>query len=433
MDAPSSAPPAERSSRHGLALGQAIAGLTLIAAALWLSRHSSEIDLLRFPLCWAGVLAALDGLGRWKQGASALPTLRSWLFAGAGSLAFWDVFELLNLRLENWWYVGVSGDLFASSAFAAISFATVLPAVRLAEAVALPAGVGPLPRLPAKAASSDAVRRSPSVPLLLGLVALFMPLVFPTYAFPLAWLFLWPLTEALLRALPAPGAAAGAVAPSPLESLIAGDRPRLLRLCAIGLLLGLVWESLNWGSARGWVYTVPFFEEWKLFEMSLPGYLGYLPFTLECAAGLALFDRLSLRWSRPAALGAIAALLGVHVGLEATAFPESTLSISPEVVEVPLHARALGATEATLREFAHRSGAMEAPELREARELARLALVAHLGTRNALRLSQAGIRRVRDLAAADLVRLEARLARSGPVPPAPVLRLWKRAARRELQ
>ena len=90
-------------------------------------------------------------------------------------------------------------------------------------------------------------------------------------------------------------------------------------------------------------------------------------------------------------------------------------------------------TEATLREFAHRSGAMEVPELREARELARLALVAHLGTRNALRLHQAGIRRVRDLAAADLQTLEARLARSGPVPPAPVLRLWKRAARRELQ
>ena len=47
-----------------------------------------------------------------------------------------------------------------------------------------------------------------------------------------------------------------------------------MRLCAIGLLLGLFWESLNWGSARGWVYTVPFFEEGKLKHASFAGLEG---------------------------------------------------------------------------------------------------------------------------------------------------------------
>ena len=43
-------------------------------------------------------------------------------------------------------------------------------------------------------------------------------------------------------------------------------------------------DAWRYGSERGWVYTVPHFESWKLFEMPLPGYLGYLPFLLECGA-----------------------------------------------------------------------------------------------------------------------------------------------------
>jgi len=53
-----------------------------------------------------------------------------------------------------------------------------------------------------------------------------------------------------------------------------------MALFMLGLPLGLLWESLNWRCARGWFYTVPFFERPRLFEMPLPGYLGYLPFLL---------------------------------------------------------------------------------------------------------------------------------------------------------
>src|SRR5207244_5804930 len=96
----------------------------------------------------------------------------------------------------------------------------------------------------------------------------------------------------------------------------------------------------------------------------------------------------------PVALAALAALLAVHVGLEAVAFPRSTLSTSPL------------------------AAAQDPPQL------ARLARVAHLGRQNARRLQGAGVRSVEDLATSDPSALP-------PIAPPPVLRLWKRAAERE--
>ena len=144
---------------------------------------------------------------------------------------------------------------------------------------------------------------------------------------------------------------------------------------------------------------MPFFEEWKLFEMPLPGYLGYLPFALECAAALALLDRLMVRWSAASAAVALIALLGFHVALEATAFPRSTLSTTRDLP--PLEAG--------------------------------LAEVAHMGMAHAQRLQELGIRDVPALAAADAAELHRRLEASGSAPPESVLRLWKRAAQRKLR
>src|SRR5207245_10184547 len=103
----------------------------VIAGILAASHFSVAADLVRFPLAWAGVLVALDGLARWRRGATPLATPGDWIATGAASVVFWDLFELLDLRLRNWWYVGVSPDPWAGNAFAAICFATVLPAVRL--------------------------------------------------------------------------------------------------------------------------------------------------------------------------------------------------------------------------------------------------------------------------------------------------------------
>jgi hypothetical protein len=121
---------------------------------------------------------------------------------------------------------------------------------------------------------------------------LLLALAFPRYAFPFAWLFLWPICEA-----------------------VAGVRIPL-RVMTLGFPLGLVWESLNWRCARGWVYTIPFFDRPKLFEMPLPGYLGYLPFALECAAALAVLDRLRARLRGGRGALAVIAVLAFHAAVD---------------------------------------------------------------------------------------------------------------------
>jgi hypothetical protein len=296
------------------------AGLAVIAATLVASRFSEAVDLLRFPICWAGVLLLLDGVARRRRGRSPLASAQEWIACGTASVLFWDVFELVDLRLRNWWYAGVSPSPLWSAVFGALSFATVLPAVRLALAILRgPETVGEQ-RSPALSEEVNAVHQPGrgALPLAaLGLLMLALALAFPRWAFPLAWLFLWPLCEAACRLLPRRALS------SPLESRA------FVRTALLGLPLGLVWESLNWGCARGWVYTVPHVERWKLFEMPLPGYLGYLPFLLEATAALALLDRLRphLRGLRGAL--AVGAVLLLHAGADALARGQTVVSFAP--------------------------------------------------------------------------------------------------------
>jgi hypothetical protein len=292
---------------------QVAAGLLVIAGTLAASRVWEAVDLVRFALCWAGVLIALDGLARARRGSSPLARPADWIACGAASVVFWDLFELLDLRIRNWWYTGVSQDALSGAAFGAVCFATVLPAVRLGLAALSPPdelefAAGPPPRAGAL--------------LLAGLGCLALALAFPSVAFPLAWLFLWPLCEAAAALLPRRDGL-----PTPLE---ARRDPRLIRrLLMLALPLGLTWESLNWGCQRGWIYTVPHFERPKVFEMPLAGYLGYLPFLLEAGAALALLDRLRphLRGARGAA--ALAAILGLHFGADALTRHHTVVSFAP--------------------------------------------------------------------------------------------------------
>jgi hypothetical protein len=59
-------------------------------------------------------------------------------------------------------------------------------------------------------------------------------------------------------------------------------RDRTINLMLGGLLSGVLWEFWNYWSRAKWIYTVPIMQHWKLFEMPLPGYLGFPPFAVEC-------------------------------------------------------------------------------------------------------------------------------------------------------
>jgi hypothetical protein len=71
-------------------------------------------------------------------------------------------------------------------------------------------------------------------------------------------------------------------APSILGDLENGRRSRFYSLLLSGFVCGWLWEFWNYWAAAKWHYVFPMFQHWKIFEMPAPGYLGFLPFALEC-------------------------------------------------------------------------------------------------------------------------------------------------------
>jgi hypothetical protein len=57
----------------------------------------------------------------------------------------------------------------------------------------------------------------------------------------------------------------------------------------------VLWECWNYWSRSKWHYTVPIMEHLKLFEMPLPGYLGFPAFALEC---FTLYGFVRAMWAR---------------------------------------------------------------------------------------------------------------------------------------
>jgi hypothetical protein len=73
--------------------------------------------------------------------------------------------------------------------------------------------------------------------------------------------------------------------PSLLKDWQQGRYGRTLSLFAGGLACGLLWEFWNYWALSKWIYHLPFLghaEQYKYFEMPLPGLLGFLPFGAAC-------------------------------------------------------------------------------------------------------------------------------------------------------
>jgi hypothetical protein len=392
-----------------------------------------------YHLAWGSYIVVADDLNRRLSGRSLLrDRTRRFFWLAATSVAWWTLFEAINLRLGNWYYVMDPPSRALRWAGGVVAFATVLPGI--VETLALVENRGWLRSI--RVTPLRWSRAKEAACLALGATCFALPLVWPDSFFPLTWgsfvFLLEPWNRRHARR-------------SFLRDLEAGEAGPFCRTLLAGLVCGLLWETWNFWARTKWIYTVPVFEELKLFEMPLLGFLGFPPFAVECLVVLRFLRGWSARhaWtgSPPFRLSALAAgVLGVFVLVDPVTVdsfyvPVRQLDVLPAGVRTRLADLGLRSPEklhralddADRRARTARASGLSLEELESARE--RVALVLHqgLGADRALQLERAGIRRVADLAPWAPAELAAALRAQGPSPRDRFLdrraAVWIRAAR----
>jgi hypothetical protein len=228
------------------------------------------------PIAWTGFIIFADASVWRARGRSWIRSApREFTFLALVSIPLWLVFEFYNAFIHNWYYVGLPENTLLRYFGYAWSFATIWPAIfqgaeliavwrRLPAPSALPVPPAPpvLPALPA------------ALSIFAGAAMLAWPLISPSpYLAAPVWLGFIFLLEPINERLGG-------------ESLYSdfrqGTSARVTNLIVSGFLCGILWEFWNYWSRAKWHYTVPIMEQVKIFEMPLPGYLGFPAFALEC-------------------------------------------------------------------------------------------------------------------------------------------------------
>jgi hypothetical protein len=264
------------------------AGLALGMAAWILAWSRFEwfrpLQAYTFTPLWIGYIVAVNALTERRSGRCLLRERPVYMLKLAAlSAAFWWSFEYLNRFVQNWFYLEVE-DLGALGYFllGTLPFSTVLPAVLSTEE-----WLQTYPRLTAGLDAFAPLRfRRPRPLAALGLLAgaggLAALPVWPNAFFP----FLWLAPLAMLTAIQILHRE-----PTVFAGVDRGDWRRIVRLALAALVCGFFWEMWNWHSLCKWVYAVPYVNRFRIFEMPLLGFAGYVPFGLECAASAAFFLR----------------------------------------------------------------------------------------------------------------------------------------------
>jgi hypothetical protein len=380
-----------------MVLGAALIAFALASAGLLLL---NELALSwYYQLAWWSYIVAVDDVNRRLAGRSLLRDEPArFVRLALGSVVWWTLFEALNLRLGNWYYVMVHPERWVNWTAGVVAFATVLPAID--ETRALLENMGWLRSWRVRPLRWTA--RSDAVCVTLGVACFALPLLWPDRFFPLTWasfvFLLEPWNRRHARA-------------SFLRDLEAGEAGDVARTLVAGLACGLLWEVWNHWARTKWIYTVPGFEDWKLFEMPILGFLGFPPFALECVVLVRFVDAAWARRPRRPIVGA--ALTAIAVGFTTWVFFEServtsdsfyapvrALSLLPKEERDRLEAAGLGSPERLLRAlgtdegraaWSRRTG-VSADRLESVYETVALVMHRGLGHDRASQLARMGIR-----------------------------------------
>jgi hypothetical protein len=244
----------------------------LVAAECLMFRGFPPVAIYFTPIAWTCYILLADAAVFAIRGHSRLhdePGQLAWL--ALLSIPLWLIFEAYNLRLQNWTYTGLPQAWPLALLGYGWSFATITPGIfetaDLIESFGWFQPVSPI----------NIFSMLQKGMIIFGAMCLLAPVVVPQAAaarlFVLVWLGFIFLLDPLNFRLGLP---------SLIGDFAQGRISRFFALLASGFVCGWLWEFWNYWAAAKWHYIFPILQHWKIFEMPIPGYLGFLPFALEC-------------------------------------------------------------------------------------------------------------------------------------------------------
>jgi hypothetical protein len=234
---------------------------------------AKEISIWTTPICWWGYIMLTDAIIHKIKGESMMVNhLKGFIEMLFLSIIFWLIFEVYNLCLINWKYIGLPKNPLVTALGMALSFVTIMPGMFFTAEIIEITGVFKRIKIARLKVSNRMIYSSIWIGLVFLIVPLLVKQVYARYLFAFIWMgfvfLLEPInysshTESLLR------------------DLEKGELHRILSLFMAGLICGLLWEFWNYWAATKWVYMAPFTSNLRIFEIPIAGFLGFGPFAWE--------------------------------------------------------------------------------------------------------------------------------------------------------
>lgn len=266
-------------------------GLASLVIAEWLMFRGLEPVATFFtPIAWTAYILIADAAVFAIRGHSRLRDQPA-QFAKLAllSIPLWLVFEAYNLRLANWAYAGGMPLPLPVRWFGyAWAYATIWPGIFLTADLIESFGWWDTPVRPIVFS-----RATQNAFMIAGAILVAMPVMLPqslgSFFFGAVWLGFIFLLDPITFRLGLPS----------FEADLASKRAaRFFSFLLSGWVCGWLWEFWNFWAASKWHYIFPIMQKDRIFEMPVLGYLGFLPFALECFL-MYHFAAWLLGWEKP--------------------------------------------------------------------------------------------------------------------------------------
>ena len=247
-----------------------IFGITiLLLSEIFLFKKVDPFYSWFYSFAWWSYILVVDAvIYRLKGNSLILNRTKEFFLMIPWSIFIWLIFEAANLSLQNWYYVNLPHSVVERWCGYAIAYGTVLPG--LFETTELLESLGLFKN--SKIKKTEISSGGHSVLILIGSLCLVSSLLIPESFFPLIWMGFTFLLDPFNYRFGGK---------SLLRDLEEGNPKKIYLLLVAGLICGFLWEFWNFWALSKWVYTVPFFEKGKGFEMPFLGFLGFPPFAVQ--------------------------------------------------------------------------------------------------------------------------------------------------------